>query len=103
MLFPVAWLDTAIEGGSPDRTNRVEQTAVSSQRPRHALLSVWQLYLHRVEMTRPQKLIGALSQMVHLLAREMIMSNFFLCSSAPSRIMSRRRGYAESQHPFRKF
>ncbi|KZV94039.1 alpha/beta-hydrolase [Exidia glandulosa HHB12029] len=49
MLFPEEWLDAAVEGESSERTNRVVQTAV---------------YLRRIALTRPQNLIGALSQMV---------------------------------------
>lgn len=48
MLFPQAWLDTAASGENSERTNRVEQFAS---------------HMRRFQITRPQKLIGVLSQM----------------------------------------
>jgi pimeloyl-ACP methyl ester carboxylesterase len=48
MIFPETWLAEQAMGDAEGRTNREVQTDI---------------YLHRIEITRPQALVGALSQM----------------------------------------
>lgn len=64
MLYPDEWLDEKAEGDAHGRTNREVQRVVSASILYVTFqLTPSQLYLRRIEITRPQTLVGSLSQM----------------------------------------
>lgn len=68
MVFPQSWLAEQATHDTAGRTNREVQTDVRAPRIRYIYINVCspntaQIYLRRIEITRPQTLIGALSQM----------------------------------------
>ena len=71
MAFPIEWLDSKAEDDAQGRTNREIVTVVSSTKslikqfkPLTIHPNPLKVYRRRIELTRPQKLVGHISQMV---------------------------------------
>jgi pimeloyl-ACP methyl ester carboxylesterase len=88
-LYPIEWLKAQADGDPQGRTNRQVQIAVSTSNlsVKSYNLSVMQEMSDRVLVTRPQTLVGALSQMCAALTHHVSTARLRRISSSVPKII----------------